>query len=657
MIDTGTGKHLRRAALWGTLFSALGMAALASVVPGPLAAQAERSPAAAAQPQPRFTRIFGSDSMQIIFPAQSPDGRWIVFGTYEAQQAHLWVVPASGGAPIQLTSGVHLDVYPFWFPSGDRIAFGSNRPSPPGEVRLFVMTIPFDGRTGRSTGPAQQVSLEQAGIPAVSPDGRWIVFRPAESRGSLMVVPSVGGTARTVVRVDGMMTMRPEWSPDGREIYFMAELSGSTGFHLMRVSADSGQAQPLWSPGSPTRQPLALNATARWVLTRFFPQLPGGRSVEVSTFEGRQVARVPLHRNMMATSFTDDGQSMLATVNDVVAPIRAVPVAGGPARALTEPREYDWPSTWSADATRLAVVTRANGHYALLDLPVDGGAGVEVTPPPEAGSSASLTRDRRHLFYVVTDSVTERKSLRVRRLSDGRTREIAADVFLDPSMPMVGPGGFPYSGVEALYFGRRGDRLELRSCAPEGEPRLLRSFPASFVADRNGFGVHGGRVAWVEEAGDSSAVLVADGPNGAPRRVAVVQGRLSAPVWSPDGRRIAANYSAPGTSSRHAVLVVGVTPGGQPSAPARLVEAGLQAGWELAWLPDSRAVTIVGTSGQGNDNDIWLISLREGDPPVNLTRDDPATMSGYSLSPDGRYVAYPAEIPRGSSIWRIDLLR
>jgi len=47
--------------------------------------------------------------------------------------------------------------------------------------------------------------------------------------------------------------------------------------------------------------------------------------------------------------------------------------------------------------------------------------------------------------------------------------------------------------------------------------------------------------------------------------------------------------------------------------------------------------------------------LREGDPPFNLTRDDPSVMWDYSLSPDGRYVAYPAEIPRGSSIWRIDL--
>ena len=632
------------------VLAAMGLAAVISGFgPRPLAAQAARIQAAATQPQPRFTRIFGSDSIQIQMPALSPDGRWIVFFREMGNETfNLWVVPASGGEPIQLTSGVHADVFPGWFPSGDRIAFTSNRPSAPGEGKSFVMTIPFDARTGRSAGPAQQVSLEAARFPAVSPDGRRIVFT-AGAR--LMVVPSVGGTARTVVQVDGRVVGRGEWSPDGREIYFMAALRGSNDFRLMRVSADSGQAQPLsWST---PRVTLALNATARRALTGSDVSPSGYRVAQVFTFEGRPVATVPLHRGMFGVSLTSDGQSVLAQVSDVAAPIRVVPLAGGPSRSITQPRDYDWPNTWSADATQLAVWTRTNGHYALLDLPVEGGPGVEITPPPEAGFEGSLTRDRSHLFYVVVDTASGRRSLRVRRLNDGYTREIAPDVVHEHSI--VGPGGFPYKGVEALYFGRRGDYLELRSSAPEGAPRLLRSFPASLVADRNGFGIHGERVAWTEDAGDSSALLVAEGPNGAPRRMAVVQGRLAAPVWSPDGRWIAAGHQPPGaTNVRYSVCVVGVPSAGQPSAPPRLVETGLRYGWSLAWLPDGRAVTVAGNGGPRNESDVWLISLREGDPPVNLTRDDPSEIMEYSLSPDGRYIAYPAMTPRGSSIWRID---
>ncbi|MDP2959246.1 MAG: hypothetical protein Q8N53_22685, partial [Longimicrobiales bacterium] len=258
--------------------------------------------------------------------------------------------------------------------------------------------------------------------------------------------------------------------------------------------------------------------------------------------------------------------------------------------------------------------------------------------------------------YVVTDTATARNSLWVRRLSDGSTREIARDLVFPAQFMTAGPGGSRFSGEEVLYFGRSGDRFELRACAPEGEPHVLRSFPLGFFADRNNVDVHGERVAWTEVVDDSIALFVAEGRNGTPRRVAVVQGSLSGPVWSPEGRWIAADYQAPGGRPRYALYVVGVTPGGQPSAPPRLLDAGLNTGWGINWLPDSRAVTVLGMTG-GSTTDIWLISLREGDPPVNLTRDDPSVMWDYSLSPDGRYIAYPAEIPRGSSIWRIDLPR
>ncbi|MDP2956972.1 MAG: hypothetical protein Q8N53_11180, partial [Longimicrobiales bacterium] len=233
----------------------------------------------------------------------------------------------------------------------------------------------------------------------------------------------------------------------------------------------------------------------------------------------------------------------------------------------------------------------------------------------------------------------------------------------------TGPGGSrSFSGEEVLYFGRSGDRFELRACAPEGEPHVLRSFPslgfsAGPPAGRSDVSVHGGRVAWTELLGDSSALFIAEGRDGAPGRVAVVQGHLAGPVWSPDGRWIAAYYTPPGVNQPNAgfprgvVFVVGVTTGGQPSAPPRLIDGGAMWPVGIAWLPDSRAVTVSGMGDQGNTTDIWLVSLREGDAPVNLTLDDPSTMWDYSLSPDGRYIAYAAEIQRGSSIWRIDLPR
>ena len=403
----------------------------------------------------------------------------------------------------------------------------------------------------------------------------------------------------------------------------------------------------------------ALNTTVRQVLSS--PATSSALSspiVELSTFEGRHVASLPLHQGMALASFAADGHAILASVSDDAAPIRVVPVAGGASRTLTQARANDELDAWTTDASRLAVRTRMNGHATLLDLPIDGAQAAEIATPPEA-SRTMLSADRKHLFYVVTDTATSRKSLWVRRLSDGRTREIARDL-VSPDQFTGGPGGrgqWPFNGDEILYFERRGDRGELRRCAPEGQPHVLRSFPLSLAG--NVVGVHGERVAWAEVLGDSTALLVAEGPSGTPRRVAIVSGAgrtLGEPVWSPDGRWIAASYNPAGSASRFAVLVVGVSSAGQPSAPPRFVPGGPPMGLSIKWLPDSRAVTVFGLE-QGAIPGIWLVSLRDGDPPVKLTKDDSSKMWSYSLSPDGKYIAYPAEIQRGSSLWRIDLGR
>lgn len=38
-----------------------------------------------------------------------------------------------------------------------------------------------------------------------------------------------------------------------------------------------------------------------------------------------------------------------------------------------------------------------------------------------------------------------------------------------------------------------------------------------------------------------------------------------------------------------------------------------------------------------------------------ITRDETTEFWEYQLSPDGRYIAYPGEISRGSSLWLVDL--
>ncbi len=607
--------------------------------------------------EPRFTRIFGADSMEMGNAALSPDGRWVVFSRMEGPQAfNLWMVPANGGEPIRLTSGRYTDDMPAWFPSGDRIAFRSDRTG----TSSILTTISIDPRTGRPTGPPRQVSLDRVWSHAISPDGDHIVYyNRRDSVSRVVVVPANGGAARTVVEHGGSMAAvgNLRWASDGEWIYYSGRPQGQFPRRMYRVRASGGAPQEL--PSIPTAYPSApafthISADGRFVLTRL-EQGPGQEPIfQLATTDGRLLARFALRRYSMPSGFTPDGRGIIVVQSNMVAPIRVVPVAGGPVRQLTEAREYDWPMGWSADGSRAILQTQANGHQAILSVPLAGGPAAQWTIPDEARRPVTLSRDGRFLRYTVGEDPASR-TMHIRRLADGQTREITEPMLYFVQPGAIGSGGYYWATPNGfLHLARRADRLELWTTPSEGTPRMLRSFPFSY-AGRTAFGVHGDRIAYRERRGDSTALFVVEGRNGRPRHLATVLGDANAPAWSNNGRWIAWDFYPPGDNSRYVVLLVGLDANGAPAGPPRILEAGPMWGWWIQWLPNDEAFTVFGMTGSGSETHVWLVSLREGERSVALTRDDPSVRWGYELSPDGRYVAYPAEIPRGSSIWLVDL--
>ena len=619
----------------------------------PLVAQASGQQVRTIEPQ--LTRLFGADSMEMSSPALSPDGRWIVFATYEAQKGNLWFVSAAGGAPVPLTTGAHSDNNPVFFPGGDRIAFRSDRPSQAGDPQSYVMVMPFDSRAGRG-GTPRQVSLEAtAGQSlAVSPDGEWIAFGArADTLSRLMAVPSTGGTARTLAEFGSSVVWidHAVWSGDGRFVYFSLRRRATATRSVMRAPLAQGPAQELGTASGlcclfPDRG-LMIKQTSQG-------QGPGqAPTYEIATLDGRPVARFSTPRDVQPGRTTPDGRGLLVSQSNLVASIRVVPVGGGSARQLAVAGGYDWPFGWSPDGSALFVLTRINGQGAVLRMPLEGGPASQWSYPSETRSPNMITPDGRFATYLLP-SDSDAQTMVIQRLADGQTRIVTRAAFYAAVNVPSGAGGTPTNEGEFFYLERRGDRLELRSTPPEGPSRLLRAFPASY-AGHSAFGVHGSRVAYTEPSGDSTAVFVAEGPDGRARPVVTVAGSATQPVWSHDGRWLAFDHYPPGQGSRYDMLLIGIGPDGALTNPPRVLEAGPQWGWGAQWLPDDRALTTFGMTGRGNETHVFLVSLREGERPVAITRDDPSMRWGYLLSPDGRSVAYSGEIPRGSSIWRVDL--
>jgi dipeptidyl aminopeptidase/acylaminoacyl peptidase len=174
------------------------------------------------------------------------DGR----GYLEAGYSHVFVLPAEGGTPRQLSTGkVHHRGTPVWTADGKALLIAANYAEgadlDPIETELYRIEL----ETGKAAPLTQRKGPDMH--PALSPDGRRVAYlgfddvRRGYQQTGLYVLDLERGSSQRLAQDFDHAIESPAWSGDGRHIYFSYDRHGDT--HIARVPAGGGRIETLAS--------------------------------------------------------------------------------------------------------------------------------------------------------------------------------------------------------------------------------------------------------------------------------------------------------------------------------------------------------------------------------------------------------------------------
>ncbi len=161
-------------------------------------------------------------------------------GYMEPGYAQLFVVPAEGGTPRQVTSGDYQHrSAPQWSPDGKSLIFSSNR-SETWDYEFYnseIYSVSLNDGTVKALtnrdGPDRS--------PAISPDGRQIAYLSYENRTQtyqvtdLYLMNSDGSGKKSLTTDFDRSVSSPTWAADGSGIYFQYDDKGNTKIGFMSL--------------------------------------------------------------------------------------------------------------------------------------------------------------------------------------------------------------------------------------------------------------------------------------------------------------------------------------------------------------------------------------------------------------------------------------
>lgn len=422
-----------------------------------------------------------------LYPKFSPDGSQIAFSAEYNGTRQVYVMPAAGGTPRQLTW--YTDVGPMpprggtdyrvldWTPDGRNVVVRANR-------------VPWDERSGRpylvpaDGGLETPLAIPEMGGGMLSPDGTKFVYTPIDrdfrtwkryrgGRAQDVWVYDLAGNASLQLTRDRATNQQPMWVGD--TVYFASDrddrklnlwaivpgggearkLTSFTDYDVLWPSAgkdaivfEKGGAIWRFDPasGEAHEVPIRVTGDSPETLPRFvkagefvesFDLAPGGEravfgargevfTVPVKHGEPRNLSHTPDAREH-SVSWSPDGRQ-IAFLSDASGEyeiwVQAEDGKAAPRRVTQDGDIWRFPPVWSPDAKKLAY---ADKRQRLRVVDVASGATREV----DTGRYADITEyrfspDSRWLVYV-KQHANGNGALWLHELASGRNQQLTSD--------------------------------------------------------------------------------------------------------------------------------------------------------------------------------------------------------------------------------------
>ncbi|MCX7895606.1 MAG: S41 family peptidase [Thermoanaerobaculum sp.] len=329
---------------------------------------------------------------QELFPKFSPDGQWIAFtGQYDGDE-QVYVIPAQGGEPRQLTfypargplaprHGYDNQVYG-WTPDGTAILFRSFQDADGGRTETALYTIKLAG------GLPQKLPMPTAGAGDFAPDGKRMVYSPL-FRDFRTWKRYQGGWAQDLYIVDLSTlqltpvspTKRTERDPMwiGNTIYFVSDRDGT--LNLYSFDPATGKTEQL-THSTTWDVRWASSDNLRYIVYEFGGELRlydtqarREQPIAITVPDDGLAARpswYPADKNVEDFALSPAGERALFVARGDVF---TVPVEKGPTRNLTQSSgAHDKWARWSPDGKWVAFVSDMSGEEQVHLVAQDGSA-------------------------------------------------------------------------------------------------------------------------------------------------------------------------------------------------------------------------------------------------------------------------------------------